>query len=294
MKVIVTIPAYNEERTIGKVLDTIKKVMDSNKYDYRILVVDDGSADRTANIAKQHGAIVYSHPKNYGLAEAFRSEIQKCLELNADIIVHTDADGQYLASEIPKLIEETKKGYDIVLGSRFLGKIEYMPLLKKWGNRAFSRVISNITGVKITDGQTGFRAFTKEFAEKVKITSDHTYTQEQIIRAIKDKFRVKEIPVYFAKRGGMTKSRLMKNPFDYAFKAWINILRVYRDYEPLKFFGIIGSLFILFGILIGIYILYVFFTTHLVGGLPRVLLTVLLISMGLQIILFGFLADMKK
>lgn len=294
MKVIVTIPAYNEERTIGKVLEHLKKVMDAHKYDYEILVVDDGSKDRTAEIAKKAGAIVYSHPRNYGLAEAFRTEIEKCLERKADIIVHTDADGQYRAEEIPKLINELKKGYDLVLGSRFMGTIEYMPALKKWGNKAFSRVISNITGTRITDGQTGFRAFTREFAEKVNITSTHTYTQEQIIRAVKDKYRVKEIPAYFAKRGGKTKSRLMKNPFDYAFKAWINILRTYRDYEPLKFFGFVGTGFALAGVLIGLYVLYTFATTGVVGGLPRVLLVVLLLSMGLQIILFGFLADMKR
>ena len=236
-KIIVTIPAYNEEETIGLVISDIKKV---NK-NYTVLVVDDGSKDKTVEIARKNGAIVVSHPKNYGLAEAFRTEIKECLRLKADIIVHTDADGQYLASDIPRLIKEVEEGNDLVLGNRFEGGIESMPLLKKLGNKAFSNAISKIIRQKIGDCQTGFRAFTKEVAEKIEIKSDHTYTQEQIIRAVNQKFKIKEIGTYFKKRDG--ESRLMRNPFEYALKAWINILRIYRDYQPLKFFGAIGLFF---------------------------------------------------
>ena len=292
MSIIVTIPAFNEEKTIAGVISNIKGVMKRNKYDYKILVVDDGSNDKTAEIAKKNGAIVYSHPKNYGLAETFKTEIDKCLKLGADIIVHIDADGQYLAKEIPKLIEEVKKGNDLVLGSRFKGKIEYMPFLKRIGNLAFSKVISNICGLKVSDAQTGFRAFTKEFAQKVKIRSTHTYTQEQIIRGVKEKFRINEIPVYFAKRNG--KSRLIKNPFSYAIRAWINLIRIYRDYEPLKFFGLIGFIFFIIGFLIGIWLVYLFLTTGVVGRIPSAILSFLFITAGIQIILFGFLADMRK
>ena len=224
MRIIVTIPAYNEEKTIAAVIKRIHEVMKSNRYNYNILVVDDGSNDDTAKVAKKSNAIVYSHPKNYGLAETFKTEIKKALELKADVIVHIDADKQYQPEEIPKLIKEIKNGYDLVLGSRFDGKIENMSLLKRLGNRVFSRVISNITKTKISDAQTGFRAFTREVAEKIGIISYHTYTQEQIIKAIKQKFRVGEVPIYFAKRIG-SKSRLISNPFEYALKAWINIIR---------------------------------------------------------------------
>ena len=292
MKIVVTIPAYNEERTIGKVIRDIRAVMDLYRYNYNVLVIDDGSRDKTAIEAKNAGAIVYSHPRNYGLAETFRSEIEKCLELNADIIVHTDADGQYLAEEIPQLIEEVKKGNDLVLGSRFKGKIESMPMVKRFGNLAFSKVISQVTRTKISDSQTGFRAFTREVAKNIRLSSTHTYTQEQIIRAVKQKFKIKEVPVYFAKRHG--KSRLMRNPLEYAVKAWINILRIYRDYEPLKFFGLFGFMFFAVGFLLGLYVLYVFLTTGIVGRIPTVMLSVLLMSIGVQIWLFGFFADMSK
>jgi glycosyltransferase involved in cell wall biosynthesis len=293
--IIISIPAYNEGKTIAGVIKEINTVMNKTNYKFKILVVNDGSKDDTAKQAKQSGATVYSHPKNYGLAETFRTEMDQCLLYNPDIIVHTDADGQYQAKDIPRLIRQVEKGYDLVLGNRFRGGIEHMPLLKKIGNKAFSRVISHIVGKTIGDGQTGFRAFTKEVAEKVKINSSHTYTQQQIIVAIKEKFSIKEIPTRFRVRGAKTKSRLMKNPFEYAFKAWINILRVYRDYEPIKFFGIFGTLFLGVGSIIGIGLLFLFAIKGTIEGrLPTAILSALFILVGVQIILFGFLADMKK
>lgn len=292
MKIIVTIPAYNEEKSIGNVIKKIKEVMSKNKYNYGILVVDDGSTDKTAKIAKNMGAIVYVHPKNYGLAETFVSEIKKCIELEADVIVHIDADGQYLPEEIPKLLNEIKNGYELVLGSRFMGKIEYMPIIKRLGNIAFSKAVTQITNVKITDAQTGFRAFTKEVALKIPIRSKHTYTQEQIIKAVREKFKIKEVPVYFKKRDG--KSRLIKSTFGYAIRAWINIIRIYRDYEPLKFFGLIGMLIFSIGFLIGLYLIYLHFTSGIVGHFALIMLDILILSIGLQIIIFGFLADMEE
>ena len=290
--IIVTIPAYNEGRTLGKVIENIKEVMQKYRKKYKILVVDDGSQDNTAQIARKAGAVAYSHAKNYGLAETFKTEIQKSLELKADVIVHIDADGQYLPREIPKLLSEIDRGYDFVLGSRFKGKIEYMPIVKKLGNIAFSKAISQITNFNISDAQTGFRAFTKKVAREIDIRSNHTYTQEQIIRAIKQKFRLKEVPVYFAKRKG--KSKLIRNPFEYALKAWINIIRIYRDFEPLKFFGMIGSFIFGIGFLIGIYLMFLHFTSGIVGHFALIMLDVLILSIGLQIIIFGFLADMEK
>jgi len=294
MKVLISIPAYNEEKTIAGVIRDIKKVMDKTSYQYKIMIVNDGSKDNTSKIAGEEGALVYDHPRNFGLAETFRTEIEKALQLNFDVFVHTDADGQYLAEDIPRLIKEVENGYDLVLGNRFTGGIEDMPLMKKLGNKAFSRVISHITRFKVGDCQTGFRAFTREVAEKVPITSTFTYTQEQIIRAIKLKYKIKEIPTRFLKRGAKTSSRLMKNPFDYAVKAWINILRIYRDYEPLKFFGWIGFMFLAVGGGVGLWLIYLFITTGAIRRVPTAILSVMFVIMGIQILLFGFLADMQK
>lgn len=295
MTIVITIPAYNEEKSIGGLIGDIEKVMNGSKYSnkYKILVVDDGSNDNTAYVAEKSGAMVYKHPKNYGLAETFKTEIEQALKLNADAIIHIDADSQYLPKEIPKLLEELDKGYDLVLGSRFMGTVEYMPMLKKLGNIAFSKVISNIIRLRISDAQTGFRAFTSEVARKLSITSSHTYTQEQIIRAARSKFRIREVPVYFAKRDG--KSRLIKNPFEYAVKAWINLIRIYRDYEPLKFFGVLGSAIFFIGLLLGIYLGYIqFFKGGVFRHLGLMMVDILILSIGLQIIVFGFIADMLK
>ena len=144
MKIVITIPAYNEERTIALVIKEIKQVMENTSYNYIIHVQDDGSKDRTIELAKKAGAIVNSNKRNLGLAETFQVELENCLKLKADIIVHTDADGQYLPQFIPKLIKKVEEGSDLVLGSRFGGRIRGMPLIKKIGNRAFSKVIVGV------------------------------------------------------------------------------------------------------------------------------------------------------
>ena len=287
MNLLVTIPAYNEQGTIGSVIASVKKAVRCT-----VLVIDDGSSDQTASLARKADAVVVSHHRNYGLAEAFRTEMQEALKLKADVIVHMDADGQYRAGDIQKLVRPILDGRaDMVLGSRFMGTIEHMPFMKRLGNIAFSKAISSIVGQRISDCQTGFRAFTSEVA-RLEVSSTHTYTQEQIIRAVRGKLRVLEVPIYFARR--KDKSRLLRNPFEYAFRAWINIFRILRDYEPLKFFGYAGALFLVLGLLVALWVVYTFITSGFVGGLPRVMLSVLLISVGIQIMLFGFLADMVK
>jgi len=291
MKVIITIPAYNEENTIVQVIREIEKVMSNTSYDYKIHVQDDGSKDKTAELAKKEGAIVNSNPRNLGLAETFKIELENCLKLKADIIVHTDADGQYLPQYLPHLIKKIEEGYDLVLGSRFRGKIRGMPLTKKLGNKVFAKVISSLTKLKITDSTTGFRAFTKEVARDIKFINTFTYTQEQIIKAAKQKFKIVEIPIETRKTRD---SRLFSNPLEYAIKAWINILRIYRDYDPLKFFGLIGSIFLSLGFLIGLYFIYLHLTTGITGHLGLMILMLLSIVNGIQVILFGFFADMKK
>ncbi|HIH11461.1 TPA: glycosyltransferase family 2 protein [Candidatus Woesearchaeota archaeon] len=290
MKVIITIPAYNEERTLPFVLQEIKDIMGKTTHQYQILVVDDGSRDKTIAIAKQHGAIVYSNPHNKGLAETFKVEMSLCLANKADIIVHTDADGQYPAKYIPLLIKEIENGADLVLGSRF-GKGNYAgSIMKHAGNVAFAKAIASLTKVKVSDTTTGFRAFTRTVAE-IPLINNFTYTQEQIIKAAKQGLKIREVPIN-ARR--TRDSRLFKSSLQYALKAWINIMRIYRDYDPLKFFGRIGTFFLCLGFLMGLWVLYSIMTTGGVGGIPRVILSAVLILTGLQIILFGFLADMFR
>lgn len=291
MKIIITIPAYNEERTIGKVINEIKQVMNKTKYNYKILVIDDGSSDNTSKIAKKHGAIVYSNKIRLGLIETFKVETKKCLELGVDIIVHTDADGQYFGTDIPRLIEKIEEGYDLIIGSRFKFKNKNLSFLKNIGNKAFALIFSNIMKRKITDTTSGFRAFTKNVAKNIELINNFTYTQEQLIRAYKMGYKTGEISIKTRKT---RKSRLFNHSLQYAFKAWINIFRIYRDYNPLSFFGRIGLFLFSIGILIGLYFIYLHLTSGIKGHLGLLFLMLLLIFSGTQIILFGFLADMNK
>lgn len=290
MKVVISIPAFNEERTIDRVIKDIKEVMKSERYKFKILVVNDGSKDRTEKVAKENGAIVINNKRNIGLAETFKVEMAECVKLKPDVIVHIDADGQYPTKAIPAMIKKVQAGYDLVLGSRF-GKGKYAgSFTKKLGNLAFAKVFSGFLKTKISDTTTGFRAFTQEVA-MLPLINTFTYTQEQIIRAGKAHMKITEIPIATKKT---RKSRLFGNPLTYAIKAWINILRIYRDFAPLKFFGILGILFILVGAGIGVWIIYRILVFGTTGGIPRVILSMLLILIGVQIGLFGFLADMRK
>lgn len=294
-KIVVSIPAFNEEKTIGSVIQEIKEALGQTKYHYEILVLNDGSIDRTAEIAKKNGAKVVSNPRNLGLAETFKREMQECLKLKADIIIHTDADGQYPAHYIPEMIVKIEEGNDLVLGSRFgsgkrAGKYAGS-LMKRIGNIIFAKTFSSLLKTRITDTTTGFRAFRKEVAE-LPLINNFTYTQEQLIRAGKAKMRIAEMPIICKETP--RPSRLFKNSFDYALKAWINILRIYRDFEPLKFFGWTGGILLAMGFALGLWITYLWLFTGNVGALPRVILSMLLITSGVQIILFGFLADMNR
>jgi|YelNatPaOPRAMG01_1025707.scaffolds.fasta_scaffold88849_2 glycosyltransferase involved in cell wall biosynthesis len=286
MKIIAVIPAYNEEKTIGFVIKETKKYVDN------VIVIDDGSTDNTAKIAKKNGAVIYSHPTRMGLGKTILDGYREALKLDAEIVLQIDADGQYLPKEIPKLLKPIIDNQaDMVLGSRFLGTIENMPLIKKIGNKFFSKITSFLSGIKITDAQTGFRATRAEVIENIIPTGKYTYTQEMIIRASKEGYRIFEVPIYFAKRS-YGKSRLIGNVFSYGSNAISIILKTFREYHPMKFFGIPGLIFIFFGTWLG----YDVFSTYvLTGSMNRpgtAMLSALLIITGVLLLFIGLLADM--
>jgi glycosyltransferase involved in cell wall biosynthesis len=287
LKVVVTIPAYNEEETIADVIEGCKKYADE------ILVIDDGSTDRTKEIAHSAGAKVIVHKINLGLSETIQDGFRVALNIGADIIVNIDADGQYLPEEIPKLITPIARDEaDFVLGSRFAGHIEEMPWIKRVGNKLFTRVVRTLTNTEISDGQTGFRAFNRTAAfASIDLAGKYTYTQEQIIRLIEEGFRVAEVPIYFARRVSGS-SRLIASPLNYAAKAFAVTLRTYRDYHPVLFFGIIGGVFILMGLLLGSFVVLEWITTGLVFRESTAVLAAMFVMSGFQFLFFGFLADM--
>lgn len=290
---VVMIPAYNEEETINSVIREIPR----DCCDLvEVLVINDGSTDNTVEEAKNAGADrIVSFKKNRGLAPAFRAGLETALEMGADIIVNTDGDGQYNGKQIPDLIKPIMDGRaDFVLGSRTKGRIEYMPLQKRIGNRIATFVTRQVSGLPISDAQSGFRAFTRDAAMHLNVMSNYTYVQETLMQAANSGMVYEEVPIEFRKRTG-GQSRLISNIFKYAKRAGTTIVKTYRDYQPLKTFSMLGLIFLVVGLIFGFKVLYHFLQTGTVGlELPSAVLTVLLLIIGVQTIVLGLLADMLK
>jgi len=292
MDLVVTIPAYNEEKTIAEVIKKIpRNIKGISKV--KVLVIDDGSTDKTVSIAKKAGADkIVSHKQNLGLGITFRDAMDNALVMGADIIVNIDADNQYDPKEIPHLIRPILENKaDIVLGSRFKGKIEEMPPIKRFGNKAFTFLVRRLSGLDISDSQTGFRALTRDAAMRINILSTYTYTQEMIIQAAYKNLKVVEVPCVFRKREGS--SGLISTVFRYAKSGLAITSRTYRDYRPLKFFGSIGLTIFGIGSAFALFILQHFLRTGLVTPyIPLTILTAITLIVGFQLIIFAMLADM--
>ena len=293
-RLVVTIPAYNEEKTIA---DVIKKIpRDLNSCDeVKVLVLDDGSMDGTVQAAKDAGADkILSHVHNLGLAITFRDALDGALDMGADIIVNIDADGQYDPAEISKLIAPVVEDKaDLVLGSRFDGYIEEMPLSKKLGNRVATKVASRAAGKQFSDAQTGFRAFSRDAAMRLNIMSDFTYTQETLVQAVNKNLRISEVPVNFYKREG--ESRLFPNVWNYAKRGLSTLIRTYLYHKPLKTFLLIGSLVFAVGLILGLRVLLHYMATSMVTPLlPTSVLSVLLLIVGFQVIILGLIGDLIR
>ncbi len=288
------IPAYNEADSISKVLSEIPRSI-RGIDEIQVLVINDGSTDGTEAIARKAGTVVLSHKQNQGLAKTFKDGLDYALLLlRADIIVNTDADFQYNQKQIPLLVQPILDGKaDVVLGSRFLGNIEFMPFQNKIGNRLASWAVSLVAGIPMSDGQTGFRAFSKEAALRLTVLSQYTYTQETILQAANARLRILEIPVDFRKRSG--KSRLISSLYGYARQSSVVLVMGYLNYKPLRVFLGTGGIIFLTGFLGGLYILNYFFNTGQVSPhIPLAIVSVAMMLFGSQIMFLGLVAEMIK
>jgi glycosyltransferase involved in cell wall biosynthesis len=292
LTVIAMIPAHNEEASIGEVIRRIPRSFGGCRV--KILVVDDGSTDRSAAVAKENRAdYVLSLGARRGLAKAFAAGLNKALEQGASIVVSIDADGQYDPEQIPQLVEPIVAGNaDLVLGSRFAGWIEEMPIGKRIGNRIATKLTSHLAGTRISDAQTGFRAFSREAVLRLVILGGYTYVQETIIQAAQKHLRIVEVPINFRKRAH-GESRLIGSMFGYARRAGMTMLRTYRDYRPLETFLTIGGILFIAGIVTGFRVLLHFLQTGQVSPfIPSAILTAVLVILGFQVIFLGLVADM--
>ncbi|MCW4032692.1 MAG: glycosyltransferase family 2 protein [Candidatus Bathyarchaeota archaeon] len=191
MKIACVIPAFNEEHTIKKV------TKQASKFCEPIIVVDDGSFDRTANRALEVGAYVISHLLNLGTGAAISTGIKIALDGGANIIITMDGDGQHDPNDIPSLLEPILlEKADVTIGSRFLGNIECMPFHKRIGNRILSILNSILFNEKFTDTQSGFRAYSRDvFASILHESSDYSWASEMLIHIIRSKFKCIEVPI---------------------------------------------------------------------------------------------------
>ncbi len=295
MKLIVQIPAYNEEATIGEVIREIpRKIKGISKVE--VLVSDDHSVDNTIKVAKNAGAnYILAHKYNQGLGKNFKSAIEFSLSHGAGIIVNIDADGQFNPQDIPKLIQPILNNEaDMVTCTRFLKPelVKEMPWKKKWGNKRFTNLVNRITGQRFTDTQCGFRAYSAEAALRMNLQGKFTYTQESFVDLAQKGMKIKEVPlevVYSKNRDSNISGNLGK----YGLKSLAIITRATRDSQPLTFFGLpgIGISFLGF---IGLLICFIYWLEEHVTTPIRMLfnVSVFLMIFGLLIVVLALLADM--
>ncbi len=296
-KLIVQIPAFNEEKNIGRVIKDIPRKIEGIK-EVKVLVMDDGSNDNTSLAAKQAGAdYIFKSKQNRGLGNNFKSGIEKALRFGADIIVNIDADGQFNPKDIPKLIKPIlDEEADMVTASRFINPemTKNMPWIKKWGNKRFTKLISRITGQKFTDTQCGFRAYSKEAALHLNLKGTFTYTQEVFIDLVEKGVKVKEIPVeviYSKER----KSHISGNLRRYGFRSLAIIGRASRDSRPLTFFGMPGVIVSLLGFAGGLFSFIYWLSYHMTTPVRTLFsVSVFFMIFGASLMILALLADMMK
>lgn len=290
----IQIPCLNEENDIGDVIKSIpKNELEKLGLKVKILVIDDGSVDKTSEIANGMGCdFILRHKKTLGLARSFADGLEFCLNRRADIIVNTDGDNQYNQSEIPKIVEPIiKDKADMVIGDRQIEKLQFMPGGKKIGNQIGSFILEFLTGLSIPDASSGFRAISGELARKFNLQSAHTYTHETIIQAANLSATILYIPIVF-KRRRSGDSRLIGGVVDHIKKSTATIIRAVLTYKAFKYLLTIGLVIILIGFLGVLRFLYFFVIGDGRGHIQSLIISSAVINLGFIIIVLGVIADL--
>ena len=291
MKLIIQIPCYNEEKTLPKTLSDLPKSIEGID-EIEVLVVNDGSTDKTVEVARENGVKhIVSFRRHRGLAAGFAEGLNSALSLGADIIVNTDADNQYQARFIPDLIKPIlDHKADIVIGCRPIKKMKDFSLLKKFLHLVGNRIVRRFTRLNISDATSGFRAYSREAALKLNIISDFTYTIESIIQASAKRIAIATVPIEVNPKE--RKSRLFRSMGQYIAKSVNTIFRIYFMYKPLSLFSWLGGLLLIFGLALSIRYLYFFFQGSGTGHVQSVILAAAFLIIGSFVILLGILVNL--
>ena len=291
MKLVIQIPAFNEEATIEEAIAALPRSLPGFSS-IEVLVVDDGSTDRTGELARRAGVRVLRLTTNRGLAEAFSAGLAESLALEADVIVNFDADLQYDPSDIPALVAPILEGRaDFVIGDRGPSQLAHFSPLKRLLQLVGSRVVSQMSGIEIADAVSGFRALSREAARRINVFSRLTYTLETLVQAAYKGMRVVSVPV--RARGPVRKSRLFDSTTKYILLQGANLLRITALYKPLKIFSIAAAVFIAGGVALGVRFLgYYLFGSGPAGHVQSLILAAVLVIVGCQTVLIGLVADL--
>lgn len=290
-KLIIQIPCFNEEETLPTTLQCLPRELEGiEKVEW--LIVDDGSSDKTVEVARAHGVDhCVSHAQNMGLARAFMTGIEASLERGADIIVNTDADNQYNAEDIPKLIAPILAGKaEIVVGARPIKEIEHFSVIKKWLQNLGSWTVRLASKTDIPDATSGFRAISRSAAIQLNVFNNYTYTLETIIQAGQKGIPITWVPI--RTNAFLRPSRLIRSMPSYIAKSIVTILRIFVVYKPFRFFLSIGTTLFLVGTIIGVRFLWYYVTGAGAGRVQSLILASILIGIGFQTIVVAFLADL--
>ena len=291
MKLIIQIPCYNEAETLAITLKDLPREMPGfSRVEW--LVINDGSTDRTGEIARACGVDhIISFTGNRGLAQAFLAGLDAAVRLGADVIVNTDADNQYMAADIPALTAPILAGEaDVVVGARPIGQIDSFSGIKKMLQRAGSAVVRFVSKTDVPDAPSGFRAMNREAAMRFNVFNEYTYTLETIIQAGQKGVTITSVPVRV--NPALRPSRLVKSIPSYLGKSFLTIIRIFVVYKAFRFFMSVGLMLFCTGLLGGFRFLYYYISGSGSGHVQSLIFSSILLGIGFQTMLTAFLADL--